>query len=96
MQPRVLITYSVADAVFLVDNQRYIKKGLFHLRNNLDKINALIVDPFYGILCAGEEKKPKAIGSKLLDAGDIMQTIVGWTVIGYGTAQLPGFQNFPL
>ncbi|MDD5037879.1 MAG: tubulin/FtsZ family protein [Dehalococcoidales bacterium] len=84
-------TYSVADAVFLVDNQRYIKKDS-SLRNNLDKINALIVDPFYGILCAGEEKKPKAIGSKLLDAGDIMQTIVGWTVIGYGTAQLPAFK----
>ena len=80
-------TYSVADAVFLIDNQRYIRKDS-SLSNNLMKINALIAEPFYGILCAGEEKKPKYIGAKLLDAGDIMQTIVGWTVIGYGTSQV--------
>jgi len=81
-------TYSVADAVFLVDNQRYIRKDS-SLANNLSKINALIADPFYNVLCAGEEKKPKHIGAKLLDAGDIMQTIIGWSVIGYGTSQLP-------
>ncbi|MFC2056917.1 tubulin/FtsZ family protein [Chloroflexota bacterium] len=81
-------TYSVADAVFLIDNQRYIRKDS-SLSNNLLKINALIAEPFYSILCAGEEKKQKYIGAKLLDAGDIMQTMVGWTVLGYGTSQLP-------
>ncbi|MFC1921587.1 tubulin/FtsZ family protein [Chloroflexota bacterium] len=81
-------TYSVADAVFLIDNQRYIRKDS-SLSNNLQKINALIAEPFYGILCAGEEKKAKYIGAKLLDAGDIMQTVVGWTVLGYGSSQLP-------
>ncbi len=79
---------SVADAVFLVDNQRYVRKD-FSLRNNIAKINALIAEPFYNILCAGEEKKPKHIGAKILDAGDIIQTISGWTVIGYGKSQLP-------
>ena len=81
-------TYSVADAVFLIDNQRYIRKDS-SLSNNLSKINQMIAEPFYSILCAGEEKKPKYIGAKLLDAGDIMQTIVGWTVIGYGNSQIP-------
>ncbi len=81
-------TYSVADAVFLIDNQRYIRKDS-SLTGNLKKINTLIAEPFYGILCAGEEKKPKYIGAKLLDAGDIMQTVVGWTVLGYGSSQLP-------
>ena len=81
-------TYSVSDAVFLIDNQRYIRKDS-SLSNNLMKINQMIAEPFYGILCAGEEKKPKYIGAKLLDAGDIMQTIVGWTVIGYGDSQIP-------
>ena len=47
------------------------------------------VDPFYNILCAGEEKKAKYIGARILDAGDIMQTLVGWTVIGYGKSPLP-------
>jgi len=79
---------SVADAVFLVDNQRYVKKDA-SLRNNLSRINELIVEPFYDILCAGEEKKAKYIGAKLLDAGDIIQTVAGWTVLGYGKSQLP-------
>src|SRR4030042_1776126 len=79
---------SVADAVFLVDNQRYVKKD-FSLRNNLSRINELIVEPFYDLLCAGEEKKAKYIAAKTLDAGDIIQTLSGWTVIGYGKSQLP-------
>ncbi|MCL0057958.1 tubulin/FtsZ family protein [Dehalococcoidales bacterium] len=82
---------AVADAVILVDNQRYIRKD-FSLRNNVAKINALIVEPFYNLLCAGEEKKAKYIGARTLDAGDIIQTLAGWTVIGYGKSQLPLFR----
>ena len=78
---------SVADAIILIDNQRYVRKD-FSLRNNLNKINALITEPFYNLLCAGEEKKSKYIGARILDAGDIIQTLVGWTVIGYGRSQL--------
>ncbi len=78
---------SVADAIFLIDNQRYIRKDS-SLRNNLARINAMIVAPFYNLLCAGEEKKAKYVGAKTLDAGDIMQTVRGWTVIGYGKSQL--------
>ncbi len=80
--------YSVADAVFLIENQRYVRKD-FSLKNNIAKINELIVEPFYNLLCAGEEKKAKHIGAKMLDAGDIKQTISGWTAIGYGSSPLP-------
>jgi len=79
--------YSVADAVFLVDNQRYVKKDS-SLINNMTAINRLIAEPFYDLLCAGEEKKAKHIGARLLDAGDIGQTLAGWTVLGYGKSQL--------
>jgi cell division GTPase FtsZ len=81
---------AVADAVFLIDNQRYLRKD-FSLRNNLAKINQMIAEPFYDLLCAGEEKKAKYIGAKVLDAGDIIQTLTGWTVIGYGRAELQTF-----
>ncbi len=79
---------SVADAVILVDNQRYVRKDS-SLKSNIAKINALIAEPFYNLLCAGEEKKGKYIGARILDAGDIIQTLVGWTVIGYGKSPLP-------
>ena len=62
---------TIADAVILIDNQRYIKKDS-SLRNNMAKINALIAEPFYNLLCAGEETKPEYIGSRILDAGDII------------------------
>ena len=77
-----------ADAIILVDNQRYIKKD-YSLKNNMAKINQLIVEPFYDLLCVGEEKKVKNIGARLLDAGDIMQTLNGWTILGYGKSDLP-------
>jgi len=86
--------YPMVDAIILVDNQRYVRKD-FSLRNNLTKINALIVEPFYNLLCAGEEKKTKHIGAKTVDAGDIIQSVAGWTVIGYGQTPVPTFKWFP-
>lgn len=80
--------YSVANAVFLIDNQRFIRKDST-MRNNVMKINQLIVEPFYNLFCAGEEKRKKHIGTKVLDAGDIIQTLTGWTVMGYGKSELP-------
>jgi len=85
-------TYSVADAVVLVDNQRYVRKD-FSLKNNLSQINAMIVAPFYNLLCAGEEKRSRFVGAKTLDAGDIIQTLLGWTVLGYGESQIARFKN---
>jgi cell division GTPase FtsZ len=86
-------TYLVADAVFLVDNQRYVMKDS-PIRSNLAKINAMITEPFYNLLCAGEEKKHKYIGAKILDAGDIIQTLTGWTVIGYGKQSISFARQF--
>ena len=80
-------SYLVADAIIVVDNQRYIRKDT-SLLNNLSKINGIIAEPFYNLLCAGEEKKNKYIGAKVLDAGDIIQTLVGWTSIGFSKSYL--------
>lgn len=86
---------SVANAVILFDNQRYIRKDS-SLSNNLSKINQLIAESFYDLLCAGEETKARNVGAKTLDAGDIAQTLTGWTVIGFGQSQIPKFDfSFP-
>ena len=81
-------TSSVADAIFLFDNQRYFSEDPA-LEDDFVQINQSITEPFYNLLCAGEEKRRKHIGSKLIDAGDIIQTLSGWTVIGYGKMDLP-------
>jgi len=78
----------VTDAVFLVDNQRYVGKDA-SVANNLRRINQMIAESFYNLLCAGEEKNPKHIGAKTMDAGDIIQTLAGWTAIGYGQILKP-------
>jgi cell division GTPase FtsZ len=85
--------YTTADAIFLADNQRFVRKD-FSLRNNLSQINDLMVEPFFNLLCAGEETRRRHIGARMVDAGDIIQSLVGWTVIGYGKAQLPTWKFF--
>jgi cell division GTPase FtsZ len=83
-------SYLVADAIFLIDNQRYIMKAS-SIKHNLARINAQIVQPFFNLLCAGEETKPRYIGAKILDGGDIIQTLSGWTTVGYGHTIPLGF-----
>ncbi len=82
-----------ADALFIYDNQRLGRKENT-LITNFSRINKEIVDPFYDLLCAGEETRRKFIGSKTLDAGDIKQTLTGWTCMGFGRVDVPVF-NFP-
>jgi tubulin-like protein CetZ len=84
--------YGSADALFIYDNQRLGRK-VNTLNGNFSQINTEIVDPFYDLLCAGEETKRKFIGSKTLDAGDIKQTLTGWTCMGFGRIDVPVF-NF--
>ena len=83
--------YDVVDAVFLADNQRYVRKDM-SLVNNIDKINRQIVEPFYDLLCAGEVTKGKYVGSRTVDGGDMIASIEGWTTVGVGRTLLPSFR----
>jgi len=47
------------------------------------------------MMCAGEITRFKQVGAKTLDAGDIMQSLDGWTAIGVGRAQIPRGFRFP-
>ncbi len=86
--------HSVADGVFLADNQRYVRKDA-SLAMNLQRINAAMVEPWYDLMCAGEISRYKHVGAKTLDAGDIMQSIDGWTTLGVGSAGIPRGFRFP-
>lgn len=86
-------TYDIVDAVFLADNQRYVRKDA-SLINNMDRINKQIADSFYDFMCAGEVTKVKNVGSRTVDAGDIIASLEGWTTIGWGRTELPAFR-FP-
>jgi len=85
--------YDIADAVFLADNQRYVRKDA-SLINNMEKINRQVVEPFYDLLCAGEVTKRKHVGARTIDAGDIIASLEGWSTIGLGRIELPAFR-FP-
>lgn len=85
--------YDVVDAVFLADNQRYVRKDM-SLMNNMEKINRQIAEPFYDLLCAGEVTKGKFVGSRTVDAGDVIASIEGWTTVGIGRTVLPSMR-FP-
>jgi len=86
-------TYDMVDAVFLADNQRYVRKDA-SLISNMDRINRMIAEPFYDLMCAGEVTKAKYVGSRTIDAGDIIASLEGWTAIGLGRTELPSFR-FP-
>lgn len=80
--------YAVADALILAENQRFHRKES-PLRFNTARINEHIVEPFYDLLCAGEERRHRRIGTRVLDAADIVETFSGWTALGHGRTQLP-------
>ena len=86
-------TYDLVDAVFLADNQRYVKKDA-SLMSNIDRINRMIAEPFYDLMCAGEVTRAKYVGSRTIDGGDIIASLEGWTTFGLGRTELPSFR-FP-
>jgi len=79
-----------ADAVFLLDNERFARRDN-SLSRNLNQINGEFVNNFYDLFCAGEEKRQKYLGSKVIDAGDIKQTLEGLSTIGRGQIDLVTF-----
>jgi len=79
-----------ADAVFLLDNERFGRTDI-NLAQNFKEINLEIARNFYDLCCAGEERKQKYIGSKVIDAGDIKESLEGISSIGRGVIYLPTF-----
>ena len=82
-----------ADAVFLADNERFRKTGN-SLAQNFKEMNQEIVGSFFDLCCAGEERNQKYLGSKVIDAGDIKQSLEGMSTIGRGQTDLSTFYRW--
>ncbi len=84
---------SKADAVFLVDNQKFARKQ-DAMGVNFATINRKIADSFMDILCVGEETDRRFIG-EVLDANDVIRILKGPTVIGVSHAPVPATAKKP-
>jgi cell division GTPase FtsZ len=82
-----------ADAIFLLDNERFAKADV-GISNNLRLINQSMVKNFFDLFCAGEERKNKYVGSKVIDAGDIRESLENICTIGRGEIPLSTFYPF--
>lgn len=83
----------LADAVFVLDNDRF-GRGDVSLARNFELVNQQMVRNFFDLFCAGEEGRQKFIGSTVVDAGDIKQSLEGISTIGRGEAALPIFHRW--
>lgn len=79
-----------ADAVFLFDNEKVMSEASIKSAASNEAVNREIVAPFFDLLRASEKVDPKFLGTSNIGIGDIVQSLSGWTAIGYGTAQLSG------
>ena len=78
---------SQADAVFIVDNQKFVRSH-DTMTYNYEQINRRIADSFMDILCVGEETDRRFIG-EVLDANDVIRILHGPTAIGVSETQVP-------
>jgi cell division GTPase FtsZ len=79
----------IADAVILADNGGLGITGSVIPPQKMNSLNKELVLPFYDLLCSGEMMVgSKNVVGKELDAGDIRQTLFGWTAIGTGKTKL--------
>ena len=84
---RRVLHNSKADAIFLVDNQKFVKKSA-QVGINLEQINRRIADSFMDILCVGEETDRRFIG-EVLDANDVIRILKGPCAIGVSQTMVP-------
>jgi cell division GTPase FtsZ len=83
---------SYADVTFILDNEKFSRGATISMANSYQSINQRMVSNFYDLFCAGEEKVTKYVGAKVADAGDIIASLSGISVIGRGEVPLPTFR----
>jgi len=82
-----------ADAIILLDNERFARTDV-SLAKNFKEINQEMAKNFYDLCCTGEDGKRKYLGSKVIDAGDIKESLDGICAIGRGGVDLSTFYSW--
>ncbi|UCC91043.1 MAG: hypothetical protein JSW24_02545, partial [Dehalococcoidia bacterium] len=81
-----------ADVTFILDNEKFSRGATVSMADSYQHINQQMVSNFYDLFCAGEEEATNYVGAKVVDAGDIIASLSGISVIGRGEVSLPTFR----
>jgi cell division GTPase FtsZ len=81
-----------ADVTFILDNEKFSRGATVSMADSYQSINQQMVSNFYDLFCAGEETVTNYVGAKVVDAGDIIASLSGISVIGRGEVSLPTFR----
>ena len=81
-----------ADVTFILDNEKFSRGASVSMADSYQTINEQMVSNFYDLFCGGEEKNGRYVGAKVADAGDIVASLSGISVIGRGEVSLPTFR----
>ena len=76
-----------ADSVIIFDNESWKREGASMAESYLH-MNLRMVKPFGYLLGAGESETGSKIGIKVVDAGDIINTFGGFSVLGHAERKL--------
>jgi len=78
-----VINESGADAMFFIDNQRFVEFGQ-SVEQNYEIINRAWADPWKNPLAAAEDREEGHLTPQIADVRDLTQTILGLSTIGMG------------
>ncbi|MFQ6095920.1 MAG: cell division protein, partial [Candidatus Bathyarchaeia archaeon] len=90
----LLALQELANSLIIFDNESWKREGT-SIGESYLHMNLTMVKPFGYLLGAGESTTGSRIGVKVVDAGDIINTLGGFSVVGYAERRVEkGFSLF--
>ena len=78
----LLALQEITESLIVFDNESWKREGA-SLKKSYFHMNLLMVKPFGYLLGPGETKSESMIGAKAVDVGDVINTLGGFSVLGY-------------
>ena len=91
----LLALQEATDSLIIFDNESWKREGT-SMAESYRHMNLMMVKPFGYLLGAGESKTGSKIGVKVVDAGDIINTFGGFSVLGYAEKEIATKKSFSL